>query len=55
MSEDVTMPIQPGHVPGSLANTLRPQFASWLGWMIQDPSTPLVFVTDHHSDHGEPV
>jgi hydroxyacylglutathione hydrolase len=38
-----------------LANTLRPQFASWLGWMVEDPATPLVFVTDHHSDHRELV
>jgi hydroxyacylglutathione hydrolase len=44
-----------GHVPGSLANTLRPQFASWLGWLVEDPATPLVFVTDHHSDHRELV
>ncbi|MFP4513028.1 MAG: MBL fold metallo-hydrolase [Acidimicrobiales bacterium] len=44
-----------GHVPGSLANTLRPQFASWLGWVVEDPSTPLVFVTDHHTDRRELV
>lgn len=44
-----------GHVPGSLANTLRPQFASWLGWLVEDPSTPLVFVTDHHTDRRELV
>lgn len=44
-----------GHVPGSLANTLRPQFASWLGWLVEDPATPLVFVVDHHSDQRELV
>ncbi len=44
-----------GHIPGSLANTLRPQFASWLGWLVEDPSTPLAFVTDHHTDHRELV
>ncbi len=44
-----------GHVPGSLANTLRPQFASWLGWLAEDPDTPLVFVTDAHTDRRELV
>lgn len=44
-----------GHVPGSLANTLRPQFASWLGWLVEDPATPLVFVTDDHTDRRELV
>lgn len=44
-----------GHVPASLANTLRPQFASWLGWLVADPETPLVFVTDDHTDRRELV
>lgn len=44
-----------GHIPGSLANTLRPQFASWLGWVVADPATPLVFVTDEHTDRRELV
>lgn len=44
-----------GHLPGSLANTLRPQFASWLGWLVEDPSTPLIFVTDGHTDRRELV
>lgn len=44
-----------GHVPGTLANTLRPQFASWLGWLVEDPETPLVFVTDAHTDRRELV
>lgn len=44
-----------GHVPGSLANTLRPQFASWLGWLVEDPETPLVFVTDARTDRRELV
>lgn len=43
------------HVAGSLANTLRPQFGSWLGWMVPDPTTPLVFVADHHTDRREVV
>lgn len=44
-----------GHVPGSLANTLRPQFASWLGWLVPDPGTPLIFVVDRHTDRRELV
>jgi hydroxyacylglutathione hydrolase len=44
-----------GHLPRSLANTLRPQFASWLGWLVDDPETPLVFVTDDHTDRAELV
>lgn len=43
------------HIPGSLANTLRPQFASWLGWLVADPTKPLVFVTDDHTDRRELV
>lgn len=44
-----------GHLPGSLANTLRAAFASWLGWLVEDPSAPLVFVTDGHTDRRELV
>ena len=44
-----------GHIPGSLANALRPQFASWLGWLVEDPDLPLVFVTDAHTDRRELV
>lgn len=44
-----------GHIPGSLANALRPQFASWLGWLVEDPDAPLVFVVDGHTDRGELV
>ena len=44
-----------GHVAGSLVITLRPQFSSWLGWMVPDPATPLVFVTDQHTDRAELV
>lgn len=42
-----------GHVAGSLANTLRPAFASWLGWLVPDPGTPLVFVAGDHQDHQD--
>lgn len=44
-----------GHVRGSLANALRPQFASWLGWLVENPNTPLIFVTDEHTDRPELV
>jgi rhodanese-related sulfurtransferase len=43
------------HIRGSLANALRPQFVSWLGWLVEDPGAPLVFVTDHHTDRRELV
>ena len=42
----------PRHIPGSLANALRPQFASWLGWLVEDPTAPLVFVTDGMLERG---
>jgi hydroxyacylglutathione hydrolase len=44
-----------GHLPGSLSIALRPQFASWLGWMVPDPATPLVFVTGAGTDRSELV
>jgi hydroxyacylglutathione hydrolase len=44
-----------GHVAGSLANTLRPQFASWLGWLVPDPATQLVFIAGDHQDRREIV
>jgi glyoxylase-like metal-dependent hydrolase (beta-lactamase superfamily II)/rhodanese-related sulfurtransferase len=44
-----------GHVRGSLANTLRPVFATWLGWLVPDPGTPLVFVRDADQDPEEIV
>jgi hydroxyacylglutathione hydrolase len=44
-----------GHVAGSLANTLRPQFASWLGWLVPNPATPLVLVVGRHQDRRELV
>lgn len=39
-----------GHVRGSLANSLRPQFGLCLGWLVENPNTPLIFVTDEHTD-----
>ncbi|WP_433726629.1 MBL fold metallo-hydrolase [Nocardia sp. CA-129566] len=32
-----------GHIPGALSITLRPVFATWLGWLT-DPNRPLVIV-----------
>jgi hydroxyacylglutathione hydrolase len=41
-----------GHIPGALSIALRPQFASWLGWLVDD-ARPLVFVLDDDQDRGE--
>ena len=38
-----------GHLPGSLSIALRPQFATWLGWLV-DLDRPLVFVTEPGTD-----
>ncbi len=43
-----------GHVPGSLSNTLRPVFASWLGWLVE-PNRALVFVFDPDQDRADLV
>jgi glyoxylase-like metal-dependent hydrolase (beta-lactamase superfamily II)/rhodanese-related sulfurtransferase len=43
-----------GHVPGSMANTLRPPFASWLGWLVE-LDRPIVFVLDDDQDRDELV
>lgn len=44
-----------GHLPGSLAIALRPVFATWLGWLVPEPSTPLVFVRNADQDPEEIV
>jgi hydroxyacylglutathione hydrolase len=41
-----------GHIPGALSIALRPAFASWLGWLVDD-TQPLVFVLDDDQDRGE--
>jgi hydroxyacylglutathione hydrolase len=41
-----------GHIPGALSIALRPAFASWLGWLVDD-ARPLVFVLDGDQDRGE--
>ena len=42
------------HIAGSLSNTLRPVFGSWLGWLVP-ADTPLVFVLDPAQDRRELV
>jgi len=42
-----------GHIPGSLAIPLRGAFATWLGWLVPDPATPLVVVADPAQDRAE--
>ena len=44
-----------GHLPGSLANRLRPAFATWLGWLVPDPRTPLVFIRNDDQEPAEIV
>lgn len=43
-----------GHLPGSLSNTLRPVFASWIGWLT-NPDRPLIFVLDDDQDRADVV
>jgi hypothetical protein len=43
-----------GHLPGSISNTLRPVFGSWLGWLVR-ANTDLVFVLDPDQDRRELV
>ena len=43
-----------GHLPGSLSIMLRPQFASWLGWLVSR-DRPVVFVLDPGQDRTELV
>lgn len=43
-----------GHIPGSLSIALRPQFASWLGWLVSRGSS-IVFVIDSYQDRDELV
>jgi hydroxyacylglutathione hydrolase len=41
-----------GHLPGAISIALRPAFASWLGWLLDD-TQPLVFVLEDDQDRGE--
>jgi rhodanese-related sulfurtransferase len=42
------------HIPGSLSIPLRPQFASWLGWLV-GRERPLVFLVDDNQDRVDLV
>ncbi len=41
-----------GYIPGSLSIPLRGQFATWLGWLVDD-EVPLLFITDDGQDLAE--
>ncbi|HEX6676661.1 MAG TPA: MBL fold metallo-hydrolase [Actinomycetes bacterium] len=43
-----------GHPAGALSVALRPQFATWLGWLVE-PERPLLFVLDDDQDRAELV
>jgi glyoxylase-like metal-dependent hydrolase (beta-lactamase superfamily II)/rhodanese-related sulfurtransferase len=43
-----------GHVPGALSNPWRPQFATWLGWLVPRDQ-PVVFVADDTVDRPDLV
>jgi hydroxyacylglutathione hydrolase len=43
-----------GHIPGSLSIPLRPQFATWLGWLLPE-SAPIAFVIGGDQDLPEIV
>jgi glyoxylase-like metal-dependent hydrolase (beta-lactamase superfamily II)/rhodanese-related sulfurtransferase len=43
-----------GHIPGSLSNQLRDQFATWLGWLVE-AGRPIVFVLGADQDRAEVV
>jgi hydroxyacylglutathione hydrolase len=43
-----------GHPAGALSNALRPQFATWLGWLVGDDA-PLLFLLEPGQDRSELV
>ena len=43
-----------GHIPEALADPLRPQFGSWLGWLVER-HRPIVFVVGADQDRAELV
>ena len=43
-----------GHIPGALSIELRDQFATWLGWLVED-GRPIVFILGHQQDRAEVV
>jgi hydroxyacylglutathione hydrolase len=40
------------HPAGAISIVLRPQFATWLGWLLH-PEQPFAVVLDKHQDRGE--
>lgn len=40
------------HIPGAISIPLRPQFATWLGWLV-DPATPYIIVRAPDQDGEE--
>jgi glyoxylase-like metal-dependent hydrolase (beta-lactamase superfamily II) len=42
------------HVPGAIAIPLRPQFGSWLGWLVPD-ECPLIFLLEAGQDAADLV
>jgi glyoxylase-like metal-dependent hydrolase (beta-lactamase superfamily II)/rhodanese-related sulfurtransferase len=43
-----------GHIPGSISIELRPAFATWLGWLVEN-DRQLVFVLSDDADRNELV
>ncbi|CAN5801101.1 MBL fold metallo-hydrolase [soil metagenome] len=43
-----------GHVPGAMAIPLRPQFGSWLGWLVPD-DRPVIFLLEPGQDAADLV
>jgi hydroxyacylglutathione hydrolase len=41
-----------GHIPGAVSIALRPQFGTWLGWLVP-AGAPLVFVRDDDQDPAD--
>jgi hydroxyacylglutathione hydrolase len=41
-----------GHVPGAISIPLRPEFVTWLGWLV-DANKPVVVVRNPDQDPGE--
>jgi glyoxylase-like metal-dependent hydrolase (beta-lactamase superfamily II)/rhodanese-related sulfurtransferase len=47
-------PYAESHIPGSLSIELRDEFATWLGWLVEQ-ERPIVFVLDRDQDRAEVV
>jgi rhodanese-related sulfurtransferase len=43
-----------GHIAGSISIELRDQFATWLGWLVEE-ERPIVFVLDPRQDRTEVI